>query len=432
MFCALYMQMALFPWKVYDREKSSAYYKSLMLEDVVRDDHDHDDVEDRENAMEEGAAPFTKAGQEQGDVETPKSKFKTSVPYTIPELYTSIAQLVTQLIKESEERMKSWITKEIGKIAKERKEKDLDEGRASLEKHVDDMDEDIISPLHNFDDGEKVEKVFSKKVVEEAGLEKVETENVVGEGGVSVHVYTRQTVEMKCEQFNELVKPTKWLSNMILLWRTLRRQYPDHSGELSGSLNRREGDRHGWEATPLQGFNLPLRDTWVHGTWSMEETSLMEMEPKTEWLDRKQVIFDEVVEGFDILKAIDKIGSSSGFTSKPAGIFHGEDPGTSVLVYEVFISETIAIYGLTSESIEVSQVSSYEHRVGKHVVEDCSLVVEWHPVPADSLLASAESPNILRCYGGSVGEKLNRKSTCRMVIDVQVKEHSRVRLSTTK
>ena len=50
-----------------------------------------------------------------------QSKLKTSIPYTIPELYTSIAQLVSQQIKESEERMKCWIKEEIGKIAKENK-----------------------------------------------------------------------------------------------------------------------------------------------------------------------------------------------------------------------------------------------------------------------------------------------------------------------
>ncbi|TXG48638.1 hypothetical protein EZV62_024513 [Acer yangbiense] len=209
-----------------------------------------------------------------------------------------------------------------------------------------------------------------------------------------------------------------------------------------------------------------------------------------EWLDGKQVVFGEMVEGFVVLKAIDQIDSSSGLTSKTltaigdhyglgcqtrngtdflngfhdvkplddlteedvgaieplvlcvrdeklgvvgvwVGICHGEDPGTSVLVYEVFIGESVATYGLTSESIEVCQASSCEHRAGNHVVEDCSLVVEWHPVPADSLLAGAKSPKILRCYGGSVDEKLYHKSTSRMAADVQVKEHSRVCLSTT-
>ncbi|TXG72908.1 hypothetical protein EZV62_001487 [Acer yangbiense] len=177
---------------------------------------------------------------------------------------------------------------------------------------------------------------------------------------------------------------------------------------------------------------------------------------KTEWLDRKQVIFGEMVEGFDVLKAVDQIGSSSDLTSKTvmvidcddvgaieplvlcvrdeklgvigvwASICHGEDPGTSVLVYEAFIGETVAVYGLTSESVEVCQVSSCEHRAGNHAVEDCSFVVEWHHVPTDSLLAGAESPKILLCYGGNVDEKLYHKSTCRMAADVQVKEHSRI------
>ena len=64
---------------------------------------------------------------------------KTSVPYTIPEMYASIAQLVTQQIKESEERMKCWISEEIEKIAPEKREKDLDERRVSSHKPVDDM-----------------------------------------------------------------------------------------------------------------------------------------------------------------------------------------------------------------------------------------------------------------------------------------------------
>ncbi|KAK0594649.1 hypothetical protein LWI29_014466 [Acer saccharum] len=98
--------MALFPWKVSAHEKSSAYYKSLMLQD---------DAEERENAIEEGDASIHQSKTttrfigsrksdepsskkrlfDDGDIETPKSKIKTSVPYTIPELYTSIEQLVT-------------------------------------------------------------------------------------------------------------------------------------------------------------------------------------------------------------------------------------------------------------------------------------------------------------------------------------------------
>ena len=41
---------------------------------------------------------------------------------------------------------------------------------------------------------------------------------------------------------------------------------------------------------------------------------------KTEWLDGTNVVFGIVVEGFDIMKAVQKVGSNSGFTSKPVMI----------------------------------------------------------------------------------------------------------------
>ncbi|KAK0581952.1 hypothetical protein LWI29_019907 [Acer saccharum] len=41
---------------------------------------------------------------------------------------------------------------------------------------------------------------------------------------------------------------------------------------------------------------------------------------KTEWLDGKHVVFGKVVEGLDIIKNVEKVGSSSGRTSKPVVI----------------------------------------------------------------------------------------------------------------
>jgi len=41
---------------------------------------------------------------------------------------------------------------------------------------------------------------------------------------------------------------------------------------------------------------------------------------KTEWLDGAHVVFGAVVEGFDVVKAIEAVGSEDGDTSKPVVI----------------------------------------------------------------------------------------------------------------
>merc|ERR1712066_631349 len=41
---------------------------------------------------------------------------------------------------------------------------------------------------------------------------------------------------------------------------------------------------------------------------------------KTSWLDGKHVVFGSVVEGLEVVKAIEKVGSSSGKTAKPVVI----------------------------------------------------------------------------------------------------------------
>ena len=73
-----------------------------------------------------------------------QSKLKTSVPHTIPKLYTELAKFVAKEIKESEERMKSWITKEIGKLGKENKDGDSSMPKKSTTKSKE-FDFDLVS-----------------------------------------------------------------------------------------------------------------------------------------------------------------------------------------------------------------------------------------------------------------------------------------------
>merc|ERR1711939_1172944 len=53
---------------------------------------------------------------------------------------------------------------------------------------------------------------------------------------------------------------------------------------------------------------------------------------KTDWLDGKHVVFGSVVEGMDVVKAVEAVGSQSGKTSKPVviaecGQLRGESDG---------------------------------------------------------------------------------------------------------
>ncbi|TXG73037.1 hypothetical protein EZV62_001616 [Acer yangbiense] len=57
---------------------------------------------------------------------------------------------------------------------------------------------------------------------------------------------------------------------------------------------------------------LPMANTGL----DTNDSQFLIFNAKNEWLDGTNVVFVQVVEGFDVMKAVEKVGSISGLTSK--------------------------------------------------------------------------------------------------------------------
>jgi len=49
---------------------------------------------------------------------------------------------------------------------------------------------------------------------------------------------------------------------------------------------------------------------------------------KTDWLDCKHVVFGQVVEGMNVVRAVEKVGSSSGKTTKKVSVVDSGEVAT--------------------------------------------------------------------------------------------------------
>ncbi len=108
------------------------------------------------------------------------------------------------------------------------------------------------------------------------------------------------------------------------------------------------------------------------------------------------------------------------------GVSHGQNSWTCVLVNEVLVLELRAVDRLSSGSVAGSEVSSLEHEVGDHSVEDGVLEMKGLAALAHSLLASAQGSEILSCLGNCVSEKLHDDSAGWLVTNSDVEKHSGV------
>lgn len=96
----------------------------------------------------------------------------------------------------------------------------------------------------------------------------------------------------------------------------------------------------------------------------------------------------------------DSANEELGSVGVGASVSHGKDTSASVLVDEVLISELSTVDGLSTDTTSMSEVTTLEHELGDNSVEDGSLEVQGLAGLAHSLLASAESSEVLRSLGG--------------------------------
>jgi hypothetical protein len=87
-----------------------------------------------------------------------------------------------------------------------------------------------------------------------------------------------------------------------------------------------------------------------------------------------------------------------------ASVGHREEQISTVLVEEVLILELGSIDGLSTSAVLVSEVTTLSHEAGNNSMEGSTLEVKSLARLADSLLASAESSEVLRSLGGVGGE----------------------------
>lgn len=100
-------------------------------------------------------------------------------------------------------------------------------------------------------------------------------------------------------------------------------------------------------------------------------------------------------------------------------IGHREGSGGTVLDLEVLVFELLAVDGLSSGSIAIGEVSSLEHELRNHSVEDGALV-------AEAFFASAQGSEVFGSIGHDVLVELDDDPTSGFASNRHVEEDARV------
>lgn len=109
-----------------------------------------------------------------------------------------------------------------------------------------------------------------------------------------------------------------------------------------------------------------------------------------------------------------------------AGIRHGEDSRTGVLLDEVLVGELGAVDGLAAGAVSGGEIAALAHELRDHAVEGGAFVVERLAALSDSFLAGAESSEILGGPRDDVGVELHDDPANRCAADGHVEEDLRV------
>ncbi|KAK2635017.1 hypothetical protein Ddye_029809 [Dipteronia dyeriana] len=368
------MLMPLFPWKDYDYENSSDYYKSMKVKYLcssrkaskkkkkLEEPANGSDEEKHGEAMEEGATSLMKSKSRNSyqpssrkrlfhgrDCETFKSKLQTSVPYNIPDLYSAIVDVIKQKKFDGDmaglEKVESFSENVVGESYLEQVvgspvvSKKVD-GDMAIEKKplnvyeysspavnvvlpiptlivvfMDAFDPNVCYKNNDQKRGSKRSRFLGSSYVDPMPKKKRKSQDL----SENTVLRTVENFRALCTGEKGIIAVGKPLHYKGSTFHNVVPGYVVYGGDISNE-NRTGGESIYGPTFANENFVkkhigpdiLSMAKTGTGGN----DSQFIICTSKAEWLDCKQVVFDQMVEGFDVLKVVDKIGSISDLTSK--------------------------------------------------------------------------------------------------------------------
>jgi len=103
-----------------------------------------------------------------------------------------------------------------------------------------------------------------------------------------------------------------------------------------------------------------------------------------------------------------------------AGVGHGEDAGSDVLLDEILVGELVAVDGLAAGAVAAGEVASLAHEAGDDAVEGGALI-------AEPLFPGAEGAEVLRRLRANVGVQRHHDPAGRLTVQRHVEKNFRLR-----